>query len=87
MFDAATSDDGTVVFSVLISNLTEAAKQVTDSGKPFNMLKRATAEELTVALKPLLPRLSSKKAEDFIVELIRLGIVAENKAPQIETSN
>lgn len=87
LFDAATSEDGTVVFSVLTSTLTEAAKQVADSGKPFNMLKRATANELTTALKPLLPRLSSIKAKDFVAELIKLGIVTENEASHMDSSN
>lgn len=83
LFDAATDEDGIIHFSTLISILIEAAKQVTDSGKPFNMLKRATADELAEALKPLLPRLSAKKAENFIAELVGLGIVAENESSKI----
>lgn len=86
LFDAAEDEDGTVVFSALTSTLEEAAKQITDSGEPFNMLKRATADELGAALKPLLPRLSAKKAKDFIAELVKLSIIAENEISKMDVS-
>lgn len=83
LFDAATDEDGTVHFSKLISSISNAAKQVTNSGKPLNMLKRATTDELAKALKPLLPRLPAEKVEDFISELTKLGILAENESSKI----
>lgn len=83
LFDTATDEDGTVHFSDLITSLADAAEQVTNSGKPLNMLKRATADELRRALKPLLPRLPAAKADDFVTELIRLGILAENESSKI----
>lgn len=77
LFDAATTEHGTVNLAELISFVETAAEQKTDAGKPFNMLRRATAEEINAALELLLPRFNQAQKNEFINELVRLKIFDE----------
>lgn len=79
LFDAATTEHGTVNLDALISDIEAAANQKTDSGKPSNMLRRATVEELHAALEPLLPRFNQAQRREFISEMERLKFLDKVK--------
>lgn len=77
LFNAAMIEHGTVDLKALISFIETAAEQKTDDGKPFNMLRRCTADELNRALEPLLPRFNQTQKNEFMIELVRIGILEE----------
>jgi hypothetical protein len=77
LFEAAKLDKEEVDINSLLLFFTEAAKQVNDYGKPFNMLRRCEVNELKTALEPHLKMLKNLEEKLLLNKLIELSVIKE----------
>jgi NAD-dependent SIR2 family protein deacetylase len=73
------SENRKVDFTKLIKVFELATKQISNSGKPFNMLKRCTVEEFIKTINPFLNYYKELPLKKFLLELSRMKILPENQ--------
>lgn len=78
------SDKKKIDFDLLIKSFEFATKQVTNTGKPFNMLKRCTVEEFIKAIKPVLKMYNEIPIKEFLLEMNQMEIIPIDKIDFIE---
>ena len=78
LFGISSDKNRLVDFDALIKIFELASKHKTESGKPFNMLMRCSAQEFTEAIKPVLPYYKNFELPNFLLKLNEIGILSED---------
>lgn len=77
LFEAAMKENENVDVDILLSCFDSAAKEVNSYGRPYNMLPRATVDELRLSLKEYLPKLKNSQRGLLFSKLVELKIITE----------
>lgn len=77
LFEAVTKENEDVDIHILLSCFESAAKEVNNYGRPYNMLPRATVDELKLSLKTHISKLKNSQRGLLFSKLVELKIIKE----------
>lgn len=77
LFETSKEEREEINTDILLSCFESAAKQVNIYGRPYNMLPRATVDELTSSLQEYIPKLKNSQRALLFSKLVELKIISE----------
>lgn len=77
LFEAAKKVNEEIDTDILLSCFESATKQINSYGRPYNMLPRASIDELKSSLKEYLPKLKNSQRVLLFNKLVKLKIISD----------